>query len=60
MCFSTLHACRLHLPISQVQQLLTVYIQGDAAVCCLQPAKAPPRVFMLRFKEQSDRDKLFW
>jgi hypothetical protein len=25
-----------------------------------QPAKAPPRVFMLRFKEQSDRDKLFW
>ncbi|WIA41801.1 hypothetical protein OEZ86_009133 [Tetradesmus obliquus] len=25
-----------------------------------KPAKAPPRVFMLRFKEQSDRDKLFW
>lgn len=25
-----------------------------------KPAKAPPRVFMLRFKQQSDRDKLFW
>jgi hypothetical protein len=37
-----------------------ISIQGGTLVCCLQPAKAPPRVFMLRFKEQSDRDKLFW
>jgi hypothetical protein len=26
----------------------------------LQPAQAPPRVYMLKFKEQADRDVLFW
>jgi len=33
---------------------------GHCTCNCLQPDKAPPRVYVLKYKEQPDRDVWFW
>lgn len=48
------HTCCAHV------RMFTLCVCTARLPACLQPDKAPPRVYKLQYKEEPDRDVWFW